>query len=120
MPWNQVRLFGFLVSLLLISGCQSHGIEVEVSNQSGSDIKDVTLAFTGGSEILPLVRDGSTESMLIEPTGESSLTISFTDSAGNTISKQADIYLEPGYQGTISVTVRPADQIDVQSNVSVY
>ena len=58
--------------------------------------------------------------MLIEPTGESSLTISFTDSAGNTISKQADIYLEPGYQGTISVTVRPADQIDVQSNVSVY
>ncbi len=82
------------------------GINVEVTNH-GPIMQDVKVRLTGISYSLGDLATGSSKAVRANPTGESSVSIEFTDSAGHRRSHEVDTYLEPGYCGTIAVLLTP-------------
>jgi hypothetical protein len=102
--------FAAAISLLALIGYARlrfrPGIEVLVQNTGGTPIRSVVLHVTGNSYPLgDLTSDASGEAV-VNSTNESSLTIEFTDSDGKKQQLDADLYFEPGYRGTIRVSMR--------------
>jgi hypothetical protein len=81
------------------------GVQVTVVNQGQNPITDVRLTFTGGSHDIGDLPPNEPVQFNLEPSGESSVTVSFSDSLGNSQSRLVDVYVEPGYDGTLLIFI---------------
>lgn len=95
------------------------GLNVRIHNADAQALRSVVVRVTGNSYLLGDLPPGSTVSVRVEPTGESSVHIEFQDSAGHSKSLNADVYLESGYQGTLSLDVTP-QRITITRNSVTY
>lgn len=83
----------------------SRGINVIVENRGGESIKNLSIDFTGGNHFIGELLPQESNRAGIKPTSESDLKVSFTDSLGNNKTENIDLYIEPGYSGTIYISI---------------
>jgi hypothetical protein len=81
------------------------GVKAVVRNASDSPMRNVRLVVTGRSYTLGDIRPNETRTARVNPTGESDITIEYTDASGTLKAVRADCYIEHGYFGTIRVGV---------------
>ena len=107
-------LGGMLVALLMPSG-----IHVKIRNAGATSIRSVVLHVTGASYKLGDIAPGATAESVVRSTGESGLEIEFTGTDGQTNRLNAGGYFEPGYRGTIRVSIKDGviDKNEQQINV---
>lgn len=97
------RFFCLLLALAACLGCQAQsGIEATVTNTDSEAIHEVSVVVTGARHKLGTIAPGESASVHLTPQGASALAIE----AGE-IGQHWDVaaYFEPGYHGTIHVTL---------------
>jgi hypothetical protein len=82
------------------------GVRVIVQSSGSQALRGVVLHVTGASYVLGDIPPVSSCEVTVHPTGESHLEISCTDAAGQTQQLDAGGYFEPGYRGTIRVSIK--------------
>lgn len=84
---------------------RTSGIRVSVENTGTSPLNQVVLHVTGASYNVGDVAPGSSAAARVRPSSESHLEIEYVDDDGNVQRLNAGGYFEPGYRGTIRVSV---------------
>jgi hypothetical protein len=108
------RLAGVLVCLLLavMIGLAYFllffhpGIHVTVQNSGSQPLRSVVLFVTGNSYSLGDIRPEATSEATVKCTGDSHLEIEFVDDAGDAKRLDAGGFFQPGYRGTIRMSVK--------------
>ena len=82
------------------------GIRVTIENTGTTTLESVVLHVTGASYNMGDIVPGASATARVSPTSESHLEIEFTDADGQAQRLDAGGYLEPGYRGTIRVSIK--------------
>lgn len=101
--------------ILLLAGCRSPGVTVQIVNQTPVPIRTVEVLYPGGSYgIAHLVR-GNSHAKWIKPSGDGALIISFLDAAGqkHTIEK---VPIKRGYAGGLAIVLLPDEKVKVEDH----
>jgi len=101
--------------LLVLAGCRSPGVTVQIVNQTPGPIRTLEVLYPGGSYgIANLVR-GNSHAKWIKPSGDGALIISFLDAAGqkHTVGK---ILIKRGYAGGLAIVLLPLDKVKVEDH----
>ena len=105
--------------LVAISGCNTKSILISISNESGSTISDIKIAYTGGSYVVHKMEPGMSNEQYIRPKGESHLELSFVDVRGMLIKTTIDVYIETGYEGSILITIGKDNKVSWKNNITI-
>jgi hypothetical protein len=108
-PWWLVGIPICLVLVGLVMLVLFHfraGIHVTIQNTGSQPLRSVVLFVTGTSYNLGDIPPGATAHATVHPTGESHLEIEFTDADGQAKRLDAGGYFEPGYRGTIDISIK--------------
>lgn len=108
--WRNLALGGSLALLVLASAqCTliNPKIRVTVTNSQEELMRDVTVTVTGAHYELGDIVAEASKSVVVEPTGESDAVIRYREADGRVVDIEAGAYMEPGYNGTIALTVYP-------------
>ena len=100
--------YGLMFFLLLVAGCNRQtDISVTIKNVGRARLDSVVLFVTGNSHFIGTIEPGTSKATKVYPSSESHLEIAFRG-------KRMVVggYFEPGYSGTLSVSV---DQDSVAS-----
>ncbi|MGB5039113.1 MAG: hypothetical protein WBQ66_21090 [Blastocatellia bacterium] len=107
---RRLALAGSLALLVLASvQCTliNPKIRVTVTNSQEELMRDVTVTVTGAHYELGDIVAEASKSVVVEPTGESDALIKYREANGRVVEIEAGAYMEPGYNGTIALTVYP-------------
>jgi hypothetical protein len=80
-------------------------IHVTVINGGQEALVNVVIQVTGRQYQIGSLAAGQSRTVRVLPEGESSVTVSFTDHAGNSSQVDADAYIETGSCGTILLEI---------------
>lgn len=81
------------------------GIHVIIQNTGNQPLRSVMLIVTGNNYNLGDIPPGGTAHARVRTTGESSLEIQFANADGQTTRLDAGFYFEPGYRGTVNISI---------------
>lgn len=81
------------------------GVGVRVRNSGDTVLRSVVVEVTGGRYEIGDVIPGTTGTIRVYPTGESSIYIEVTTEAGRRRKLIADVYLEPDYGGEVEASI---------------
>jgi len=95
-----------VVLVVLVLFLSRSGIHVSIQNTGSQPLRSVVLFVTGISYNLGDIPPGATAHATVHPTGESHLEIEFTDADGQAKRLDAGGYFEPGYRGTIDISIK--------------
>ncbi len=109
-----------VVGLIVYVGLAPKGVKVTVENTSGNNLEDLQVVFTGGVEHLGQLEANKAVSSRINPESESSLKITWRDSAGNRHSEDIDIYMERNYKGHVTIRLESNNSISVDDDIKPY
>jgi hypothetical protein len=99
-----IDFIGMLMGLVLPAF--AGGVRVTVENTGRQPLRAVRLHVTGASYNLGDIAVGGTAGTVVRATSESHLEIEFTDTSGRKNRLNAGGYFEPGYRGTIQVSIK--------------
>lgn len=107
------------MAVLALSSCSSfrRELRVRVTNSQEEMMRDVTVTVTGATYGLGDIVSEASKSVVVEPTGESSAIVQYKDALDQEVTLDLGAYFEPGYRGTISVTVYPGGDSKVVVSV---
>jgi hypothetical protein len=114
-----------LVFVLLVAGGLvllklRQGIQVTIENSGNRPLQSVSLRVTGGEFPLGEIAPGKTATKNVRSTGESCLEIEFIDDQGQKQRLTAGGYFEPGYRGTIRVSIKNGAIESNEQQIEVY
>ena len=98
----------FLIAVLIgvLAFQLRSGIRVTIDNTGTTTLESVVLHVTGASYNMGDIVPGASATARVSPTSESHLEIEFTDADGQAQRLDAGGYFEPGYRGTIRVSIK--------------
>lgn len=108
-----------LVVPVISCGIVAKGVSVTVANNSGGDLTDVLVKFTGGTNSVKKLDSGNSYTSKVKPSSSSHLDIEFIDSSGGMHSEKIDVYFEPNYRGAIYVTVHPKGKVTFTNEITL-
>ncbi len=112
-------LIFLLVIGFIATGCgKNTAIEVSVYNQSGEEIRNVTLIYTGGRVNSDLIRPGEMSILRVNPTGASDIQIQFS-SKGQHVEQKLDVYFENNYSGYLAINITKDNKITYEDKTSI-
>jgi hypothetical protein len=97
-----------------------HGINVVIKNTGIEPVESLVLPVTGRSYPLGSIAPGHEKAAIVKPTSESHLEIELADTTGGTARLNAGGYFEPGYGGTITVSIKDGALADVKDKTTIY
>lgn len=115
-----IGMLGIAVLCFLV--CEfavSWGVMVVVKNSSDATARAVRLSFVGGEEYVADIAPHSQAKTRIMVQGESSLSIRYLDSQNKEQNRDLDLYLEPGYRGTVVVIIN-GNIVSVEDRTRLY
>jgi hypothetical protein len=118
MPRFRSYSLSILAAVFTVSAC-SRGVTLCLSNASATAIHEVVITYLGSQALVGDLLPGSAKEVVLAPTGETSVTISFRRANGPTVTHDLDVYLEPGYRGTIDVELQTHDVVVKERDVQV-
>lgn len=89
-------------------------------NAGSTDLSSVVLHVTGRSYPLGDLAPRASAHATVSPTSESHLEIEFADADGKPKRLNAGGYFEPGYRGTIRVSIKDGAIDENEQHVNVY
>jgi len=95
-----------VVLVVLVLFLFRSGVHVSIQNTGSQPLRSVVLFVTGTSYNLGDIPPRATAHATVHPTGESHLEIEFTDADGQAKRLDAGGYIEPGYRGTIDISIK--------------
>ena len=95
-----------VVLVVLVLFLFRSGVHVSIQNTGSRPLRSVVLFVTGTSYNLGDIPPGATAHATVHTTGESHLEIEFTDPDGQPHRLDAGGYFEPGYRGTIDISIK--------------
>jgi hypothetical protein len=97
-----------VIVLLLLYGTlrTRSGIQVTITNAGKAPIRSVELFVTGNSYPLGDIAPGASGKATVESTGDSHLEIELIDNDGQSKRLNAGGHFEPGYRGSIEVSIK--------------
>ena len=90
---------------------------VVLSNIGTKPLSSVVVSFSGGDCTLSVLPENS---LIMNLHGESPISLSFVDAAGTKHGSADEIYLEPGYKGTIDVSVDSNYKVTWKNNTEPF
>lgn len=110
-----------ICSAACTSSCgKTRSVSIVVKNESEVTLNNIKISFTGGSERLGSLAPGKTGSVGIRSKGESGVYLHFVAN-GTPIKKAvAGSYIEPGFGGSITVTIDRKFAFTVDNKVKIY
>jgi len=112
--------------LIMVSGfgptviLDGYAIPVFLFNSGNRPISDVHLGFSGGECKLDVLPGLCQRVLLINVRGESGVNVSFTDSDKQQHGSAMDVYLEPGYKGSINASIDSKNNVVWKSNIEPF
>jgi hypothetical protein len=106
------------VMLVLSLSCGRAHIDAVVINASSSALMDVRLVYTGGEVIVGTLSRGTAGMTKVHVSGASTLILQYQTNE-TVIRKNLDVYVEPGYRGTIKVVVADGGSIQIENKIRV-
>ena len=91
---------------------------VQIRNSGTAPLLNVRLQFSGGECALSTLPGKTKRTLLLNVIGESGLSLEFEDQAGMKHGDKLDVYLEPGYGGTVQLNVDDHNKVVCQSKAS--
>jgi hypothetical protein len=82
------------------------GIQVTINNNDGQPLRSVVVHVTEASYKLGDIAPGASAQTVVHASGESHLEVEFKDVDGRIRRLDAGGYFEPGYRGTIQITIK--------------
>jgi len=95
------------------------GVKVTVINESDGTFSTITAHFSGGIKVLGSLRPGEKKSLLINPRGESSLTLEYQDPVLKTHRELIDVYFENGYGGKLIIWLEKSGGIRWKNDIQI-
>ncbi|NUM54062.1 MAG: hypothetical protein HUU46_10500 [Candidatus Hydrogenedentes bacterium] len=115
-------LIGFLVTGIVIGILlvllRYPGVTIRIDNQTGNQIEDVSILFAGGPVMLVEVANNSKVESRISVTSESSVRIAYSQN-GKTITTDDHGYLENGYGGEMTFTLKSDEKYEVVEHIKL-
>ena len=109
---------GVLAALLIVLSSLS-GVKIEIVNLGPVVMKDVSVDVTGASYSVGDIPAGTSKWVKVEPRGESSVSIKYSDSKGRQHTLFIDAYIEGGYSGKITAQVKNGKIIHMKQNIKL-
>lgn len=98
--------------MIAILGCQSRGTELTIENKGHIPLDSVTVHVTGNEYFLGHIPAGDTRTEKVYVKDESHIELS--DSRNRRL--VLDVYLEPGYSGTVCAKITSDSVLSVVQN----
>jgi len=99
----------------LLSACNSNGVEVTVKNHDTIAIDSLELHVTGNTYFLGSILPGESKSTNVSVSGESNIELNHSSKPKLIV----DVYLEPGYRGTIHVNMTADSVFNSESEIKI-
>ena len=97
-----------------------YGEVVILTNKGSKPLSDLVLRFAGGECRLSVLPANTQRTLIMNLYGESPISLSFTDAAGSKHGSAQEIYLEPGYKGTVDISVDSANKVVWKNNTEPF
>ncbi|MBM4093701.1 MAG: hypothetical protein FJ276_30485 [Planctomycetes bacterium] len=111
-------LFGVMVALAYVVLFCQPGIHVTVQNTGSTPLRSVVLFVTGNSYNLSDIPSGATADATVKCKGDSHLEIEFADDDKQTKRLDAGGFFQPGYRGTIRVSIKDGVIQENEQNIA--
>jgi hypothetical protein len=119
--WPRIVGIGALAVLTLVATLRLRsGIDVTIINAGKAPIHSVDLLVTGNTYPLGDIASGVSRQATVKSRGESSLKIHFIDDDGNPHRLDAGVYIEPGYRGSIEVSIKEGQIVTNEQRIDIY
>src|SRR5947199_1370847 len=115
MKRTKVAVSLLVAAFFVLAACAQY-VKVTVTNATAEPVHDVEIRYTGGSMQIPEIPANAARTVEIRPSGESGLSVRYRHASGAERAKDADVYLERDYSGTVAVEIRSDKEITVSSN----
>lgn len=102
-----------LIAVMFMVINRAPGVDLTVINVGSAPLKAVTVQVTGRSYRLGDIKPGSSKSIKVNPTAESTIQLIFSDGRRLDI----DSYFERGYRGTITAEVTSTRVVSVKNDM---
>lgn len=113
-----IVLAGVMILALMLHANRTRTVQITVHNASDTQLNQVELHFTGGSNAIGTLSTGESQSLAVRPTGESDLTITFS-AVAKEFERAVGVFLEPGYGGTCEIWVNSDFTLGVRENIRI-
>jgi len=100
-------------------GCTRPGVLVTVTNAMTTEITALEVKFKGGTKLFQKLKGGETFTVKVNASNSSHLVILFRDASGNAHSSDIDVYFEPGYKGSIDITILPDGKVIWKDKIKI-
>ncbi|MBS2010082.1 MAG: hypothetical protein JST01_23740 [Cyanobacteria bacterium SZAS TMP-1] len=97
-----------------------YGNVIVLTNKGEKALSDVVVSFAGGDCKLSVLPAQSNRILIMNLHGESPLSLSFTDAAGAKHGSAEEIYLEPGYKGSVDISIDSANKVIWKNNTEPF
>ncbi len=95
------------------------GIYILIHNAGPESLQRVSLYVSGAKYEIGEIENLETRSCRVYPSGESDVEIRFLAKDGSESKHRIDVYLEPGYRGSIEIEIRDGQIVKTTNTVSV-
>ncbi len=111
--------------LLYVAGIivrQQYGIGVVVLNKSEETLRQVSVKFDsrGNTYSMPDLVANERRRIFVQPVGESSIEVQFTDASGRPHVEVVAGYVESGYCGNAVATILPGGKAKMTEDISLF
>jgi hypothetical protein len=111
---------GAVITVVATATLLRRGVTADIHNTGATPLLNLRVHVTGRAYPLGDLQPGQSRAVRVDPTGESHLTLAYTDPAGAPRSLTADCYFESGYRGRITVDIANGKVTRVDSRVHPY
>lgn len=109
-------LFIFII-ISIFCGCK-RGVVVYVRNNSDCEVRNFEIEYTGSQKVIPDILPGKNNSVIVNPSGESSLYIKYSCEE-KSYNKHLDVYFEPNYKGEIIIDIKNQGEVHWESKIGL-
>jgi len=106
----------FAFTMAFAATCAQY-VEVVVTNRCDKPIRQIRIAYTGGTINIPILSPKASRTCRVQASGDSSLALRFIDAHGQQRSKDGIGYFGPGFKGSIAIDILPDARIVVRNNM---
>jgi hypothetical protein len=101
---------------------QQYGIGVVVLNKSEETLRQVSVKFDsrGNTHSMPDLAANERRRVLVQPVGESSIEVQFTDASGRPHGEMVAGYVESGYCENAVATILPGGKAKIAEEISLF
>ncbi len=96
----------------------ARGVRICITNQGKNIVNAIKLRYRGGTISIGNLNSGQSQIVYVNPTGESDLDLSWSDSTG-LHNKHIDAYIEHGYGGQGEIILLENAEIKWVNNIKI-